>query len=260
MAWIEWHHSIRHHHKTDKLASLLKIEPYAALGLRGALYAWAIDERPGGVFERDLVAIACRWAGDLQQLVVALLESKLIDPYGDDKVRIHDWPAYTCHYRKAKKDATRKASEYRAKHPKVSAESPRKIHGDSMESRGDLTRPDLTRQDMTGQGVPAREVEAKPPQLRSGTVEHQLAAEWNNGPGFPISPDKAARLIRCTLDAGADAQKLQTDIWTEAKTKGRKIWQLLEEHIPRQSERAMTELMAWAKKFDANGGNNGAHR
>jgi hypothetical protein len=109
MPYIEWHHSIRHHHKTDHLAELLKIEPYAALGLRGCLYAWAIDERPGGIIERDLLAVAARWPRNKRAtLEAALIESKLIDSVDDKTVQIHDWQDYTRGYRKSKADIERR--------------------------------------------------------------------------------------------------------------------------------------------------------
>lgn len=109
MPYIEWHHSIRHHHKTDHLAELLKIEPYAALGIRGALYAWAVDERPGGIIERELLATAARFPRNKRAtLEAALLESKLIDSVDEKTVQIHDWQDFTRGYRKSKADIERR--------------------------------------------------------------------------------------------------------------------------------------------------------
>lgn len=112
MPYIEWHHSIRHHHKTDHLAELLNIEPYAALGIRGALYAWAVDERPGGIVERSLLAVAARFPRDKREaLEKALMDAKLIDPADDPKfVQIHDWQDFTRGYRKSKADVERRRS------------------------------------------------------------------------------------------------------------------------------------------------------
>lgn len=107
MAYAEWHGSIIKHHKTVWLSEYLKVNRREAIGIRGALIGWAIDNRPGGYIEIELLKFACEWDGDLPALQKALLDAKLVDDCGDGRVFIHDWPEYTRGYRKVKKDAAR---------------------------------------------------------------------------------------------------------------------------------------------------------
>src|SRR5688572_12461188 len=219
----------------------LKIKRREAVGIVGCLSSWTIQYRPGGQIETRLVSVAVEWDGLNTDLVAALVEVGWLDRIDDKWVRIHDWKDITSGYRKAKKDAKRKAAQ-RAKEEaerdqkgsNLSADSPRtqaRPGADIQRSppradRNELIGSDLNGTELNGTGGVLRarvadEVET-PPSIKSGTVEHQLAAEWNRGRGWPITAEKGARLVRCALDAGADAQSIQTDFWNEKKTKGRR--------------------------------------
>jgi hypothetical protein len=107
MAYTELHGGIQYHHKTARLAKLLKVNPREALGIRVALYAWAIDNRPGGIIEADLIPFACMWDTDEKPLMDALLQAGIIDPKEGPAHKIHDWEDYTKGYHKRRLDADR---------------------------------------------------------------------------------------------------------------------------------------------------------
>lgn len=104
MAYCEWHGTIIRHFKTRDLASFLGLPLREAVGIRGCLYGWAIEHRPGGILPRRLVPQACE-AEDLDpdNLIQALTDTGLLDPVPDDEnlVAIHDWPDYVSNYRKS---------------------------------------------------------------------------------------------------------------------------------------------------------------
>jgi hypothetical protein len=243
----------------------LKIKRREAVGIVGCLSSWAIQYRPGGRIEAKHIAVAVEWEGSNIDLVAALVEVGWLDQIDKEWVQIHDWKDITRGYKKARTDATRKAKERDQNRKNLSTDSPRTEARSSVDiqrpaPRSDLIGSDLNRADLirtrgTDEDPRAHVDDAPqlPPQLRSGSNEHQLTAEWNRGRGWPIAADKGARLVRCAIDAGADAQKIQADFWDESKTKGRKIWQVLESHIPSESEAKLKQLMAWAKEFDTNG-------
>lgn len=120
MAYTELHGGIQYHHKTSRLGKLLGVSVREALGIRVALYAWAIDNRPGGMVEADLVPFACMWDEDESKLMEALLQAGIIDPKEGAAHKIHDWEEYTRNYRKAREDAER----LKARHAKPSTVLP----------------------------------------------------------------------------------------------------------------------------------------
>lgn len=111
MPYVEWHSSIRHHWKTDHLMRLLGVKRYTALGIVGALSAWAIEFRPGGIVEPQLVPIAVDWDFSLNDggpLVEALVASGWLDRLPDGKLKIHAWDDITKGYRKVLADVRRR--------------------------------------------------------------------------------------------------------------------------------------------------------
>lgn len=107
MAYCEWHGTIIRHFKTRDLASFLEIPLREAVGIRGCLYGWAIEHRPGGILPRRLVPQACEAEDmDPDRLIQALTDSGLIETVPDDEntgnlVAIHDWSDYVSNYRKS---------------------------------------------------------------------------------------------------------------------------------------------------------------
>lgn len=265
MAYVEWHDTVRNHPKTDALMLALKIPRREAVGIIGCLSSWAIQYRPGGRIETRHIRTAVEWEGQNLDLATALVEVGWLDKIDDNWVQIHDWRDITRGYRKAQKDAKRKRREYEEN---LRGDSVEKERG-SVEKKRDAPRSDLNDligserngSDLNGTSGSSRAPAIEtPPPLRSGTVEHQLADEWNRGPGFPINQDRGAKLIRCTIDAGADPQAIQSDFWNHDKCKGKKIWNLLDPLIPTESERQWQELVAWAKREDGKKGGVGAQR
>lgn len=108
MAYVEWHGTIPNHYKTKRLMKILECDKHKAVGILGCLVAWAIENRPGGRFKRDLVAIGAEWEGDPEQLVKAMVKAGWLDEVDRDEIEMHDWEDVTRGYRKARADAARK--------------------------------------------------------------------------------------------------------------------------------------------------------
>ena len=93
MAWIEVHDNLREHRKTYELATLLKAEQYAAVGLVVSLWTWAINHAQDGDlsgFPAVAIANACHWKKKPNLLIDALVASGFVT----DTMQIHDWDVY----------------------------------------------------------------------------------------------------------------------------------------------------------------------
>lgn len=93
MAWIEVHDTLREHRKTYALASTLKIEQYAAVGLVVSLWTWALNNAQDGdlsAFPLTAIANACLWRKSDKTLIAALQECGFITR----DMQIHDWDVY----------------------------------------------------------------------------------------------------------------------------------------------------------------------
>jgi hypothetical protein len=264
MAYVEWHDTVRNHPKTDALMLALKIPRREAVGIIGCLSSWTIQYRPGGRIEVRHISTAVEWDGSNGGLVTALVEVGWLDRIDDNWVQIHDWKDITRGYRKAQKDARRKRREYEENLRGVSTENKRgsaeKTRVAPRSDRNDLIGSERNGSDLNGTSEPrAPDIESHL-SIKSGTIEHQLTADWNRGTGFPISQDRGAKLVRCTIDAGADPRAIESDFWNQDKCRGKKIWQVLDPLIPTDSDRKWTELVNWAKSEDSKRGGNGADR
>lgn len=96
MAWIESHEEIGDHHKTLKLAELLKCSIPTAVGHLHLLwhYTLKVAWRDGDLskFTPGSISRACWWEGGHETFISALRESKWLD--GDI---VHDWQEYAKH-------------------------------------------------------------------------------------------------------------------------------------------------------------------
>lgn len=93
MAWIEVHDTLREHRKTYALASILKIEQFAAVGLVVSLWTWAINNAQDGdlsAFPETAIANACMWRKNAKTLIEALQECGFVTR----DMQIHDWDVY----------------------------------------------------------------------------------------------------------------------------------------------------------------------
>lgn len=156
MAYVEWHGNLPQHHKTAWLMTLLKIGKAQAVGTRGCLYAWAIENRPGGIIERSLLWFACAWEGDKAALEKALIDSKLVDAIDKHTVKLHDWDDYTRGYRKARADAERRLEERRA-------DVARQSRAGSAAAAHSPPRSDLNGADLSGTEQNGEEKRPDPP-------------------------------------------------------------------------------------------------
>lgn len=92
MAWIESHQELRNHPKSKRLARLLDVSRYEAVGILQWLWWWALDYAPDGDISRftdDDVEDGIDWTGAPGALMAALREAGFIDEHF-----IHDWDEY----------------------------------------------------------------------------------------------------------------------------------------------------------------------
>lgn len=152
MAYCEWHQELRNHYKIEALMRRLKIPRREAVGIIGCISSWTIGHRPGGVIEKNLIAVAVDWEKDSTELLNALLEAGWLDEFDADRVEVHDWEAVTSGFRRARKDAKRKrderagrerasikATEKTTEHPQIvrGHREPRTVRGRSKERRAE---------------------------------------------------------------------------------------------------------------------------
>lgn len=85
------------HPKTHRLAELLRLEQWGAVGILESLFHWtAAYARRGDVGRHSDVAIArgLGWMGDAAPLIAALVESGWLDRCECHRLRVHDWPEH----------------------------------------------------------------------------------------------------------------------------------------------------------------------
>ena len=101
--WIKVHEGLRDHPKTARLADLLGCSIAAAGGHVVYLWTWSIKHVPTdgslGTLSASVLARQATWDGDPDQFEAALTEAGFID--GDTRM-LHDWPAYTGEFYKAR--------------------------------------------------------------------------------------------------------------------------------------------------------------
>jgi hypothetical protein len=97
MAWIELHDSVYESLKTQRLARALDVQVELAVGLLGRLWHWGLRdaEHDGQLPEAtaDEVAFICRWFGDANLFVSALIKAKFLEEAGGRYV-IPNWHQY----------------------------------------------------------------------------------------------------------------------------------------------------------------------
>ena len=135
MAYVEWHGTVPNHFKTKHLMKLLGCRKAEAVGYIACLSAWAIENRPGGVFKRSLIEIGAEWEGEDGRLAAAMLEAGWVDDIGGGQVSIHDWHEVTSGYRKARADTERARVRREEEKARESRESRADVAPETRESR-----------------------------------------------------------------------------------------------------------------------------
>lgn len=82
------------HTKMGRLARLLGLEPWGAVGIMESLWNLTARQAPRGdigKLNNEDIAYSIGWAGDATVLVDALVASKLLDPSQEFRVVVHDW-------------------------------------------------------------------------------------------------------------------------------------------------------------------------
>jgi len=81
------------HPKLLRLATALRLPPFAALGLLEALLEWTFDyARDGAIGRHDnhAIAVGVGWEGDPDRLIAALITSRWLDPCATHRLVVHD--------------------------------------------------------------------------------------------------------------------------------------------------------------------------
>lgn len=85
------------HPKIAALAQLLGIPAYGAVGLMEMLWHYTARYSPQGdlgKWPNASIARACKWDGDADVFVAALLEVRFLDPSREHRLVVHDWHAH----------------------------------------------------------------------------------------------------------------------------------------------------------------------
>lgn len=153
------------HPKTMDLAMRLNRPQYQAVGILECLWHWTAKYAPHGNVGRwsnAAIAGGIKWDGDPDELVEALVGSKLLDRHPDESIRllVHDWPDHCddgVHAQLAKavelfadgsmprigrafntSTAARIRKQYRAKFPNLRPDEEFHIGDESHESRQEV--------------------------------------------------------------------------------------------------------------------------
>lgn len=257
MAYVEWHDTMRNHPKTDALMLFLGIRRREAVGIIGCLSSWAIQYRPGGVIERDYIAVAIEWEGDSEKLVRELLHAHWLDEIDSEMVAIHDWKDITRGYRKARADATRKRRKRRETLHGQSTDSPRTVHGTARENSRTAPRSDLNDLNRTEQNErihpPARAetdslaAKQNQPTPKSGTSASEIASAYcRTNPGV-IAQEKATHLVEFSLARGVEAAPAHAAVMSP-DARGKKLWEILDPLAPKTAKDGFSydEIEKWA--------------
>jgi hypothetical protein len=231
MAYFEFHDTLPDHPKVKHLASLLDVSEVTAVGHFACLLAWTIRFRPGGRVENYAVAGACRLQRDGASVVTALVQAGLAHEDGES-IKIHDWREYTRNYLKSKKDA-RRVQRYRS----------RTRTGQFADKSGEQNGAEQSGTEQSGE-------ERKSPPSGPAVV---LWGYWNSARvGAPIGREKGVRIIQVALDRGMKFREAEAAFTTEARMKGRKIWELLDELAPKGApgQKSISDMLS---KFGGGG-------
>jgi len=230
MAWIESHQSLRDHPKKDALCERLfdgsvpdDVADFATIGLLHQIWWWcltyAIDGDLANFSDRQ-IARGCRWGGDAQTLVRALIASGFMD---EDR-KLHDWHDYAGRMltlkERARKANAQRQQRYRERHRQRPAEAVTRNVTRNVTPSNALTKPNLTIQrETTSLARPTRSSAA---QKTSSDIErHEIDTpnrvtldvdwdEWYAGYANKRQPSKAKPLYRFHRQSGATREQMLT--------------------------------------------------
>jgi hypothetical protein len=112
LAWIELHDTLGSHRKTYALADALDIPQYAAVGILGLLWTWALNSAQDGdlsKFPPHAIARAAFWQKKPELLTEALIECGWLDA----DMRLHDWETYAGRLIDKREEEKRRVAAYR---------------------------------------------------------------------------------------------------------------------------------------------------
>jgi len=227
MAYVEWHDTVRNHHKTNALMLALKVTRREAVGIIGCISSWAIQYRPGGIIDRKLIHLAVEWEGDPAHLLAALLSCEWLDPIDDTSVQIHDWEEVTRGYKKARSDWQK------TKDKAEKAKTKRLLGAESALAMSERTNEQNEQNEMNGNAATAAHLTSPqtkpakpPPGLSWQTI---LINHWNNqSDRSPISVSKGTKQLDVAHAAGVSKQDLERAIWDNELCKAKAIWDVLD--------------------------------
>jgi hypothetical protein len=107
--WIRINTGLNRHPKVCKLARRLKVSRHEALGLVVELFCWVGQVKESGELsgmDPEDLAIGCRWEGDPDAFIAALVSCGLLD-VTETGHKVHDWmeyQGYVFHQRNRRRD------------------------------------------------------------------------------------------------------------------------------------------------------------
>lgn len=152
--WIEFHQTLRHHPKTRRLSTRLKVSKAATLGHLGLLWLWCLDFAQDGDlsgYEDQEIADAAEWEGDAVSFVEALINCNpragrpgFLDRTADGRLLVNDWDDYAGKLIDRRRQNAEKQRAYRERQAKPDKEGDPPAVTDTLPLRSGATVPDRT--------------------------------------------------------------------------------------------------------------------
>lgn len=117
MAWVKFHYDVVQNRKTDRLATELKLQPYAAVGILASLWSWATEYAIDGdltEYRDAAIARAVYWNRNAGILVSSLIKCGFIDEEAGRR-KIHDWDEHTGKLQEQRKMTRERVTRHREK-------------------------------------------------------------------------------------------------------------------------------------------------
>jgi DnaD/phage-associated family protein len=117
MAWVKFHYDVVQNRKTDRLATELKLQPYAAVGILASLWSWATEYAIDGdltEYTDAAIARAVYWNRSAGLLVSSLIKCGFIDEE-EGRRKIHDWDEHTGKLQEQRKMTRERVTRHREK-------------------------------------------------------------------------------------------------------------------------------------------------
>ena len=216
MAWIEVHQELIQHPKVKRLARMLNISKFDAMGRLFAFWSWALDYADNGNlsrFDASDIAEAMEWEGDPQSLVTAMIDCGPGGSSGfierrDGGLFVHDWEGYMGRLISMREKNRERQERYRerksgsvtspSRNHNVTVTSP--LHNDNVTGLPNQTQQNQTQQNQENKNTNSAPAPSKPAEpildLEGAQALTALTQMYELCPDYCPDPPKEVRLIQ----------------------------------------------------------------